>query len=258
MQKYVLLIFIFLLTVTQLCQACWSIIPLKGLVSDSDLIVVGTLKDLTFKDKKEGPFEMKEYEGRIYIDEVLAGSPVADKKCTLTWKYFPALTPTISHQDLEGEKGIWFLQKEGNKFIADHPGRFVEMDCLKKIKELIKSPLYSISIDNPEDEKHIKVTFTIKTFQDSLEVKDFIKVENGKLLLYGDIKINIAGPNGEISFKDKAVKREKGHITVTKNKPYRVQIEPGDYFNFKDDGAYGIWWGLTEEDSSERNSFYKM
>lgn len=258
MNIYFLVILTFLFTVTNVCQACWSVIPLKGLVSDSDLIVVGTLKDLTFKEKKEGSFAMKEYEGTIHIEEVLAGSPLADKKCILSWTYFPALTPTISHQDLEGEKGVWFLQKNGDKFTAEHPGRFVEMDCLEQVKAFIKTPLYSMSMDNPEDEKHTVVTFIIKTFQEKLEVKDYMKVDKGKLLLYGDIKINITGPDGEVSFKDKVIKKGEGHITVTKDKPYKVQIELGDYFNFKKDGAYGLWWGRSEEDSSERYTFYKM
>lgn len=160
--KYICIIIVMLL-INSNTWARWAYIPLKDAVKKSDLIVIGTLKDVKEHTKDEIDYG----EGIITVDTVLYGKlPQKEKKLSLKWQNRTGLAcPRVEHKHKENKKGIWLLNiKKDSSVIANHPSRFQTLDkkdeILKFIKKLNKNTKKLWGIEEVKINKDGSVTLT--------------------------------------------------------------------------------------------------
>jgi hypothetical protein len=112
-----------LLCLQATAHAKWDLVPLETLVQDSDLIVVGTLQDVS--EHTSGGTDYGQ--GHILVREVIWGQVRPGDALLLKWSNLSGIAcPRIEHRRRAGEEGIWLLTAEGGYVEADYPGRFVE------------------------------------------------------------------------------------------------------------------------------------
>jgi hypothetical protein len=120
-------------------RAMWAAVPLEELVQESDLIVVGTLRDVS-----EHTADGRDYgEGRIVVREVIWGRVSPGDSLLLKWENSSAIVcPRVEHKYNEGEEGIWLLTRDGEAVAANYPGRFVELkERGAVLKALLRTPV---------------------------------------------------------------------------------------------------------------------
>jgi hypothetical protein len=117
-------------------SAKWGWIPLDDLVQTSDLIVVGTLQNIS-EYSKEG---MDYGEGTIVVEEVIWSNTFADKNLTLKWQNSSNIVcPRVEHAYLANQKGIWLLNFFANEVRADYPGRFALIEQRAEIEKILNT-----------------------------------------------------------------------------------------------------------------------
>lgn len=124
--------------------ASWNFIALDELVKDSDLIVVGTLQNVSEYTKDDYDYG----EGEILIDQVVSGNiksvdgyPLRPTdKIQLKWRNWSAIAcPRVEHRYHANQKFIWLLTVENVENVqADYPGRAVSLDNLSEVQKLVK------------------------------------------------------------------------------------------------------------------------
>lgn len=137
MGKFLLLFL--LLCIPATASAMWGIVPLEELVQESDIIVVGTLRDVS-----EHTDDGIDYgEGRIDVREVIWGNVSKGDSLTLKWQNSSAVAcPRVEHGDSAGAEGIWLLTRNGDAVNADYPGRVVDVSQRVKVEAaLARSPV---------------------------------------------------------------------------------------------------------------------
>lgn len=133
--KYALgIMFIFLLPIMALSEQ--MIISLESAVKTSDIIVIGTLRDVS-EETKGG---MDYGTGEIIIDEVLWGNVEQSQQLNLVWQNESNVDcPRNEHRNNQNKQGIWLLTKKPvDKVVADNPGRFVKVEKREKVLELVR------------------------------------------------------------------------------------------------------------------------
>src|SRR5262245_21111122 len=124
--KRFLIILIILLGLPALSLAKWAWIPLKDLICDSDLIVIGTLSSVN-EYSKDG---IDYGQGVITVDETIWGAVNPGEALTLKWDNPSEIVcPRVEHRHHAEKKGIWLLKLSSDREVrADYPVRFVELD----------------------------------------------------------------------------------------------------------------------------------
>lgn len=135
MKQWLSLMLILLVPLTAASE--WGLLPLKSAVETSDLIVIGTLRDVAEVTSNDFDYGV----GTITVDEVLWGGAESREKLSLVWKNRSKIKcPRVEHRGHENARAIWLLTlKPGGKVAADHPGRFVTLEKKEKILELLRS-----------------------------------------------------------------------------------------------------------------------
>src|SRR5262249_6802017 len=131
------IVFAAILTLFLSCPAwaMWALIPLDQLVQDSDLIVVGTLGDVTEYSSAGTDYG----QGTIVVDDVIWGDVQPNDLLTLKWQNPTTLAcPRVEHSGEQGQKAIWLLTK-GNlgEVRANYPGRFVRLADRAKVERIL-------------------------------------------------------------------------------------------------------------------------
>jgi hypothetical protein len=141
--------------------AMWRIPPLDELVHDSDIIVIGTLEQVS-EYTQNG---MDYGQGSILIDEVVWGMENPGGLLSLKWQNESILAcPRVEHRHNEGKKSIWLLTVEPDGSVrANNPGRVVELgerprveQCLANSFVSLRSWRYSFS---PEEPVNVSLVF---------------------------------------------------------------------------------------------------
>lgn len=117
--------------------AQWVIMSLESAVSDSDVIVVGTLRNVSEETKDEIDYGV----GEIVVEEVLWGSAQAGQRLTLAWQNSSNIDcPRVEHRAHQDRQAIWLLthKPEGGGVAADNPGRFVPLEKRGRVLELLR------------------------------------------------------------------------------------------------------------------------
>ena len=120
-------------------RAEWAYVSVEELVQESDVIVVGTLRDVT-----EYTADNTDYgQGRIEVREVIWGAVSPGDSLTLKWQNASAIAcPRVEHRHNADEEGIWLLTRDGDAVNANYPGRFVELSERTKVEAaLARSPV---------------------------------------------------------------------------------------------------------------------
>ncbi|MET0649385.1 MAG: hypothetical protein ABW208_22475 [Pyrinomonadaceae bacterium] len=137
MRKVLLLLMLFGLPAA--ASAKWGYVPLEELVQESDLIIVGTLRDV-----REHTADETDYgEGQIVVREVIWGEVAPGDSLLLKWQNESAVTcPRVEHKYNANEEGVWLLKRDGEAVRADYPGRFIEPSKRRAVEAALeRSPV---------------------------------------------------------------------------------------------------------------------
>ena len=128
-------VFTFILSAS--ASADWANIPLDRLVQDSDLIVVGTLSQVSQYSDGETDYG----QGTITVHQVIWGDVQTNELLTLKWQNPTGrVCPRVEHSSEQGQKAIWLLTKESaGEVRADYPSRFVDLADRAKIERILRS-----------------------------------------------------------------------------------------------------------------------
>jgi hypothetical protein len=135
MMKYILsMMLVFLLPVVAVSD--WIVISLESGVNTSDIIVVGTLRDVS-EETRDG---IDYGTGEIIVDEVLWGNIEPGQKLVLVWQNESNIDcPRVEHRAHQNKQAVWLLNvKPEGKVAADNPGRFVSIEKKAKVLELLR------------------------------------------------------------------------------------------------------------------------
>ena len=113
--------------------------PIETLVQMSDIIVVGTLRDV-----KEHTADDVDYgRGRIVVREVIWGDVSPGDALLLKWQNGSGvICPRVDHDGNADEEGVWLLTRDDDAVRADNPGRFVKLSERRKVEQaLARSPV---------------------------------------------------------------------------------------------------------------------
>lgn len=155
-------------------RASWAHVSVEQLVQETDLIVVGTLRDVSAHTADE----MDYGRGRIEVHEVIWGKVSPGDSLLLKWSNPSGLAcPRVEHKHHQGEKGIWLLTRDGEAVGANYPGRFVELSERRRVEAaLARSPVvlraegYWVKRDGP-------ISFTVVYRNLSREPREFPAAE---------------------------------------------------------------------------------
>jgi hypothetical protein len=127
---------VFTVLLSNFASAMWALIPLDELVQDSDLIVVGTLGDVSEYSSAGTDYG----QGTIVVNEVIWGDTQANEVLTLKWQNSTGVVcPRVEHSGEQGKKAIWLLTKRsGDEVRADYPSRFVELADRAKVERILR------------------------------------------------------------------------------------------------------------------------
>lgn len=119
--------------------ASWAHVPVETLVQESDVIVVGTLRDVSEYTADETDYGR----GRIEVREVIWGRVSPGDSLQLRWSNSThVVCPRVEHQGNANKEGIWLLTGDGETYRADYPGRFVDKSGRKQVERaLANSPV---------------------------------------------------------------------------------------------------------------------
>ena len=134
MKRIVSILIILLLPMV--AAADWICISLESAVRTSDLIVIGTLANVS-ESTKDG---IDYGSGEITVDEVLSGKAKPGQKLSLLWQNESNLMcPRVEHQSHQKKQLIWLLElKPENKVAADNPCRVVPVEKRDKVIDLLR------------------------------------------------------------------------------------------------------------------------
>ena len=114
----------------------WTTISLESAVKTSDIIVIGTLRNVS-----EETHDGIDYgTGEITVDEVLRGKARPGEKLVLKWQNESnVMCPRVEHEDDSNKQLIWLLTiTQDQNVAADNPGRVAVLEKKQRVIELIR------------------------------------------------------------------------------------------------------------------------
>ena len=124
--------------------AKWALVSTAELVKDSDLILVGTLQNVSEFTRDNVDYS----EGFIVVEKVIAGNDKTTSgdilksgdKIFIKWQNSSMIAcPRVEHKGDENVKGIWLLEVESDGTVSsDYPWRFSELDELDKLSKVVR------------------------------------------------------------------------------------------------------------------------
>lgn len=189
--KHILLALLVIGSLPSLSPARWAFVPLDELIQDSDLIVIGTLMDVSEHSKKG----MDYGQGTIIVDEVIWGSASPGEMLTLRWQNrSEMICPRVEHRGNENKKGIWLLTIGKNHEVqANYPGRFVELKERKKVERMLQKKKVCVRaheyVTLPDDPIHISFVFRNPT--QSQQQFPGLEYRDGCLYLNPDVELTL-------------------------------------------------------------------
>lgn len=120
-------------------RASWASVSVEELVQDTDLVVVGTLRDVSEHTADEVDYG----EGRIHVREVIWGRVSPGDSLLLKWSNPSRMVcPRVENEDNKDREGIWLLTRDGEAVAANYPGRFVDLSERRRVEAaLAASPV---------------------------------------------------------------------------------------------------------------------
>jgi len=201
----------------------------ETLVQMSDIIVVGTLRDV-YEHTADGT----DYgQGRIAVREVIWGRAAPGDSLLLKWSNDSDIgCPRVEHRSDEGREGVWLLTSDGEAVRADYLGSFAEIETRGQVeKALARSPVVLRRYGSLFMCRGA-CTFYGVYRNVSNAPRDFpgVAYEGGRLLLAKgsalEVKILSAGGNRRAALSDHVVAgRELAPVTVAARGEHRLEID---------------------------------
>ncbi|HLF84857.1 MAG TPA: hypothetical protein VI837_11835 [Blastocatellia bacterium] len=245
--KRILLILALLAFSSAQSFSMWAQIPLDQLVQCSDLIVVGTLDEVS-QYSRDG---MDYAEGTIRIDEVIWGVANAGESVTLKWQNQSTLVcPRVENEYNQSKKGIWLLTvQDGAVVRADYPGRFVDVSDRQKVeRSLLKNKVslraarFFVAVDEP-----ISVSLVFKNPTPSPIEFPGVEFSDGKLLLSPGVNLTLLSSDGEAGRK--ITSPLPGRVLLSQNLPpvlvgpqqeFRLTMNLRELFEIAHEEVYSV------------------
>jgi hypothetical protein len=123
-----------LLCLPAAAHASWAHVPLETLVQGSDIVVVGTLVDVSEHTAGQADYG----QGHIVVREVIWGQVRPGDALLLKWQNASAVVcPRVEHRGAAGEEGVWLLTAEDGHVEANYPGRFVGLSERRQVERAL-------------------------------------------------------------------------------------------------------------------------
>lgn len=212
-------------------RAMWAYVDVETLVQESDLIVVGTLQDVS-----EHTADGRDYgQGRIQVREVIWGRVSPGDSLLLKWSNSSAIAcPRVEHRYNEGKEGVWLLTSDGEAVAANYPGRFVELSERRKVEAaLARSPVvlragrFWVGLGEP-----MPFSVVYRNVSDTPRTFPGVTFEGGRLRLAPGsriaVKVELDGEEGSRQARlEGRVVRDRGlaPVTVEPRGERRVEID---------------------------------
>lgn len=259
--RKVLLLFL-ILGLPAAARAEWAMVPVETLVQESDIIVVGTLRDVS-----EYTADWVDYgQGHIVVREVIWGRVSPGDSLLLKWSNASALAcPRVEHRGRAGWEGIWLLTPEGDAVSANHPGRFVELSERRQVEAaLARSPVVLRSASYwVGDDEPMRLSVVYRNVSDVPREFPSVAFEGGKLRLAPDSRLSVRhSPNGDSRVAWRALAAvsdpRPAPVTVEPRGEHRVELDLRDMLSAapKDDEFYDIKLKLAGLPGTNEKSFH--
>ena len=189
--KRILLILAVVASCSANAFARWAWIPLEDLVQDSDVIVIGTLQEVS-QYTHNG---MDYAQGNIVIEEVIWGTANPGEVFTLKWQNASGLVcPRVEHRHNKDNKGIWLLTVDPDGVVrANYPGRFVELNERSKVEQCLAKNLLSLRMSqflHVADEP-INVSLVFRNPTERFIEFPGVEYRDGHLLIAPGVSLNL-------------------------------------------------------------------
>jgi hypothetical protein len=237
-------ILILLLSLPVPSQASLVWIPLKDLVCDSDLIVVGTLSSVN-EYSKDG---IDYGEGVITVDETIWGGVNPGETLTLKWSNdSETICPRVEHGQHAEKKGIWLLTLLSDGEVrANYPERFVELDRKEKVMRILARKNICVRIDRYGVFGSEPVTVSLVFRNPTRAEIQFpgLEYRDGRLYISPDVIPTLRDGFGyccnEIDrLSDRVfVSDDVAHIIVGANQEHRITFDLRQVFDLNAIGPY--------------------
>jgi hypothetical protein len=253
---------LFTMILFQACLASFSPESLHSLLTDSDLVVSGTLIELKIIGEEAVPgARIKLYRGALKVEEVFMGTAPQDMTCHLTWDHCAGLSSSLDPEIFRGKGGIWLLRKAPGRdsYILDHPGRYLPLADRKLVKSSLEMPFFTVEFTEHEGTvgKPFPATFIMHSKRGQLSSANFLTVKGKMLELHGTIFIEVRNTDGDVKATSPVISLKDGSpIIITNGSPRSVTIDLSRFFRFTKGGVHELRWGSSEDLSSPRYTFY--
>ena len=235
--KYVLIILALTFALAPKNSASLYPRPLVETVQDSDVIVIGTLKDVY-----EYSYRGIDYgQGAIQVEEVIWGNVIKDQNLTLKWdKHTGAFCGEVGYKSQENKKGIWLLtiDEHGSRRATDYGG-FVELEEKDKVIDaLIQRPVrLKISKNAILPDEPIEISLIFRNATKQRQLYSRMEYQNGYLLIDSKISLTLIHGREEIKKVTPLASRIIGSdglpsIIVEPGQEYKVTFNLKDFFDF--------------------------
>lgn len=242
--KRIPLILILLLSLPAPSQASRAWVPLKDLVCDSDLIVIGTLSSVNVYSKDGVDYG----EGVITVDETIWGAVNPGESFTLKWANASEIVcPRVEHRQRAEKKGIWLLTLSSNREVsADYPERFVELDSKDEVTRILARKKVCVRMNSPAAFGAEPVAVSLVFRNPTREEMRFpgVEYQDGRLYISPDVIPTLRGGLGyccnEIDgLPDRIfVSDDVAPIIVGANQEHRITLDLRQVFDFNGAGPY--------------------
>jgi len=242
--KRVVLIIAFLGACSAPSSATMPFISTEELVHDSDLIVVGTLDNVSEYSR----YGIDYAQGTISVDEVIWGASQPGEILTLKWKNESGVVcPRVDHRGNQKTKAIWLLTVTDDGVVhANYPDRFVDLAERSKVEQsLVKDKVRLRTTKDfcpPNEPLIVSLVFRNAT-QNPIA---FPGVENndGRLILSPGLVLTVRHGFGDGLTVDKSIpgkvvsSKTLAPIIVPPQQEFTVAVDLKEFFLIANDEEY--------------------
>lgn len=236
--------------------------PPEVLVQQSDVIVVGTLRDVS-RHTADG---MEYGQGHLLVSEVIWGRVSPGDSLLVKWDNpSDIVCSRVRHQNNAGKPGIWLLTFEGESFGADQSGRFVELAGRREVEAaLALSPVVLRSADYwVEDGEPMNFSVVYRNVSDVPREFPGVAFEGGRLRLAPGSRLSVKhSPDGDsrVAWKPLASvsDRRLAPVTVGPRGERRVEFDLRELLAAapKDGEYYDVTLKLAGQRGTNEVSFH--
>ena len=243
--KRIVLTLAFIAFLSTPSSALWREVPIEELVQDSDLIVVGTLDNVSGYSKNGFDFA----QGTITVEEVIWGTARPGDHLTLKWQNESGVVcPRVEHHQNQKKSGIWLLNVQNDGVVqANYPWRFVDPSEGTKVEQgLVKNKvrLRANQVFFPPNEPLIVSMVFRNATHDPIAFPG-VEYNDSRLTLGAGLVLTMRHGYGDLETVDKpisghVVSRTLAPIIVAPRQEVTLSIDLRELFEIANDESYHV------------------